>query len=74
MVDIRSGTCPMCAHNEVVRAEPAHLNTWDAMFKLTLYFCRRCGRSETFVNDPERVPIGPVTQLISGPKPQGPYR
>ena len=40
-----------------------------------IYFCRRCGFTQWYVENPKAVPIVPgQARVIKGPEPSGPYR
>ena len=81
MPDLRQGTCPECHHHEVVQA-PQKLfaaSVWAEQkppaHDMNIFFCRRCGFAQSYVIEPEKVPISEMlgTRLVKGPE-TGPYR
>jgi hypothetical protein len=95
MDDIRTGLCPLCRHNEIVRSAlsavsdelmpvaAAHQRRRRGermverpLGRLVCHFCRRCGFSQLFTSEPDKVPVDAEfgTTLIKGPAPEGPYR
>ncbi len=72
MRDLRKGLCPLCQHNEIIeQTQPRY-----PMGTFKVYSCRRCGYSQTFLDKPASVPIGPDhrTRILRGPSTRAPYR
>jgi len=90
MEDIRKGVCPLCGHDRVIDCKlndgfslpPAIVRPRTMSLDqeprgvLHLWACRRCGFSQLFASEPDKVPIGEKhgTTLVQGTKTAGPYR
>ncbi len=67
---------PKVAMEAVDRPPPPPLPSAPAPHRLSILICRSCGQTQGTATEPGRIPIGSRygTRLITGPKPQGPYR